>query len=40
VETDVVGDVEGDSAGGWHGPIVGCHVTHSWAATWQWENAQ
>jgi hypothetical protein len=38
-QDDVVGDMEGD-CGGWHGPMVGCHMAQSWVATWQWENAQ
>jgi hypothetical protein len=33
-------DMAGDCTGGWCGPMVGCHMAQSWAATWQWENAQ
>jgi hypothetical protein len=47
VRTDVAGmvmwqdDVAGGwCVGGWRGPMVGCHVAQSWAAMWQWENAQ
>jgi hypothetical protein len=38
-QDDVVGDVKGDVVSGC-GPMVGFHVAQSWAATWQWENAQ